>query len=106
MVTEEDDREFLEMRVARLESPLAHAEQPPSRTRHFVTNIEVVEAGADEVDAHANILVFQSRLERTEGFYVGKRQDRLRRVDSAWMIARRAVVLDQALLPRSISFLF
>lgn len=102
----EDDKAFLVMRVKRLDTELAHAEQPPSRTRHFVTNVEVVADEGDEVEVHSNVLVFQSRLERTESFFVGKRQDRLRRVNGRWQIARRRVILDQTLLPRSISIFF
>ena len=102
----EDDKSFLAMRVKRLESGLAHAEQPPSRTRHFVTNIEIVPDGDDEIEVHSNILVFQSRLERTEMFFVGKREDRLRKVDGSWLIARRKILLDQNLFPRSFSIFF
>jgi 3-phenylpropionate/cinnamic acid dioxygenase small subunit len=102
----EDDKRFLVTRVKRLETELAHAEQPPSRTRHFVNNVEIVERGENEIEVHSNILVFQSRLERTEMFFVGKREDRLRKVDGNWLIARRKVILDQTLLPRSISIFF
>jgi len=102
----EDDKAFLAMRVKRLETGLAHAEQPASRTRHFVTNVEIVSAEDGQVEVHSNVLVFQSRLERTESFFAGKRADVLRKVDGRWLIARRRVVLDQALLPRSISIFF
>ena len=35
----EEDRGSLELRVRRLETEYAWAEDPPSRTRHFVTNV-------------------------------------------------------------------
>jgi 3-phenylpropionate/cinnamic acid dioxygenase small subunit len=35
---------------------------------------------------------------REEDFYVGARRDVLRRVDGTWKIARRRMVLDQAVL--------
>ena len=36
----EEDRRYLEMRVARLETGMAWAEDPPSRTRHLIGNLE------------------------------------------------------------------
>src|SRR5499425_3333522 len=43
----EEDRRYLEMRVARLDSGMAWAEDPPSRTRHLVGNLvaEPLETG-------------------------------------------------------------
>ena len=35
----EEDKRYLEMRVARLDSGMAWAEDPPSRTRHLVGNL-------------------------------------------------------------------
>ena len=39
-----------------------------------------------------------SRAEAEEDFYVGTRRDVLRRVEGGWKIARRRMVLDQAVL--------
>src|SRR4051794_16327088 len=43
----EDDKRFLTMRVRRLETRLAHAEQPPSFTRHLVSNVLVDDATSE-----------------------------------------------------------
>ena len=103
----DDDKKFLTARVHRLtRTPLAHAEKPPSRTRHFVANVTVAERADAEIDVAANILVYQSRLERTESTFVGSRQDRLRRTPQGWRIARRKIVLDQTLVPRTLSIFF
>lgn len=102
----EDDKIFLEQRIERIESGLAHAENPPSRTRHFVSNVEVSSRDDGGLDVRSNILVYQSRLERTESTYVGRREDTLRPVDGGWKIARRMIALDQTLLPRTISIFF
>ncbi len=102
----DDDKEFLASRIERLRSSLAHAEQPPSRLRYFVSNVEIEELGEGEFDVRCNLLVYQSRLERTEVSYVGRREDRLLRVDQSWRIASRKVILDQTLVPRSISIFF
>jgi len=98
----------LEGRVARLETGMAWAEDPPSRTRHLITNIEV-EPGetAPELKVYSNFLIYRTRAESEQDFYVGARQDLLRRVDGAWKIAHRKVVLDQnVLLPKNVSVFF
>ena len=102
----DDDKEFLAARIERLRSSLAHAEQPPSRLRYFVSNVEIDELREGELDVRCNLLVYQSRLERTEVSYVGRREDRLRRIDRSWRIASRKIILDQTLVPRSISIFF
>jgi dibenzofuran dioxygenase beta subunit len=101
-----DDKPFLVQRVARLQSPLAHAERPPSRTRRFISNIEIVGEANGAIEVHSNLLLYQSRLERTESMFVGKREDTIRRKGDSFEIAARKVLLDQTLLPRSLSVLF
>jgi len=89
----------LTARVARLDTGMAWAEDPPSRTRHLITNIEVMpDAAGPEVTVHCNFIVYRSRGETEQDFYVGARADRLRRVDGAWKIASRRMVLDQNVL--------
>ena len=47
------------------------------------------------------------RAETEEDFYVGARQDLLRRVDDKWMIARRKLTLDQNVLTaKNVSIFF
>jgi 3-phenylpropionate/cinnamic acid dioxygenase small subunit len=95
----DEDLLTLTARVARLDTGMAWAEDPPSRTRHLITNIEV-EASAGEADltVHSNFIVYRSRGETEQDFYVGARTDRLRRVDGAWRIAERRMILDQNVL--------
>ena len=51
----DEDKDSLTRRIARLDTGMAWAEDPPSRTRHIITNIEV-EAGdtEDELRAYSN----------------------------------------------------
>jgi 3-phenylpropionate/cinnamic acid dioxygenase small subunit len=103
----EDDKKFLSARVARLDSSLAHAERPPSRVRYYISNVEIEPgSAAAELRVSCNLLVHQSRLEKTETFYVGGRTDLLRRVDGKLRICRREVILDHVLLPRTLSIFF
>jgi 3-phenylpropionate/cinnamic acid dioxygenase small subunit len=104
----DETKETLGRRIARLETGMAWAEDPPSRTRHLLSNIEV-EPGdmASELKVYANFLVYRSRSETEQDFYVGARQDVLRHVDGAWKIARRTIILDQTvLLAKNVSIFF
>ena len=95
----DENQETLARRVARLDTGMAWAEDPPSRTRHFVGNIEVTQGeSVSETTVYSNFIVYRSRAESEEDFYVGARQDTLRRVDGAWKIARRKLTLDQNVL--------
>jgi 3-phenylpropionate/cinnamic acid dioxygenase small subunit len=95
----DEDIRTLAARVARLDTGMAWAEDPPSRTRHLITNIEVASDASDaELTVHCNFIVYRSRGEIERDFYVGAREDRLCRVDGAWKIAKRRMVLDQNVL--------
>jgi len=104
----DENRETLVGRVACMDTGMAWAEDPPSRTRHLITNIEVEPGDSvSELKVHSYFLVYRSRAETEQEMYVGARQDVLRRVDGAWMIARRKVILDQTvMLAKNISIFF
>ena len=75
-LTEEDElaildetKETLAGRVARLETGMAWAEDPPSRTRHLITNIEVEPGDSEaEVKVYSNFIVYRSRGGDRAGF--------------------------------------
>jgi len=95
----DESKETLTARVARLGTGMAWAEDPPSRTRHMITNIEVERGGADtELTVYSNFIVYRSRGETEQDFYVGARQDLLRQVGNNWKIASRRLLLDQNVL--------
>ena len=103
----DETKETLSGRVARLETGMAWAEDPPSRTRHLITNIEVAGDAGAELTVHSNFMVYRSRAETEQDFYVGARQDLLRRVDGALRIARRKLTLDQNVLSaKNVSIFF
>jgi 3-phenylpropionate/cinnamic acid dioxygenase small subunit len=104
----DETKETLARRIARLDTGMAWAEDPPSRTRHLIANIEV-EAGESEseVKVYSNFIVYRNRGETEEDFYVGGRQDILRKVNGTWKIAGRKIVLDQnVLLTKNVSIFF
>jgi len=101
------DRAFLALIVQRLEASQTYAERPPSVTRHLIANVQVEDGDtADEARVRSCFAVFQTRPGRFEQTFYGERADRLRRVDGAWRIVHRSVILDHSPLPRAISILF
>jgi 3-phenylpropionate/cinnamic acid dioxygenase small subunit len=104
----DEDKVSLTGRVGRLDTGMAWAEDPPSRTRHFIANIETAPAGAEgEIEIRCNFIVYKNRSEAEQDFYVGARRDVLRRVDGEWRIASRRLVLDQnVMLAKNISTFF
>lgn len=100
----EEDKRYLEMRVARLDTGMAWAEEPPSRTRHLVGNLEARPLENGEVAARTAFLVYRSHLETDHQLLSGCREDVLRRVEGAWKIARRTIILDaNVLLDKNLS---
>ncbi|MFI1353062.1 3-phenylpropionate/cinnamic acid dioxygenase subunit beta [Streptomyces sp. NPDC020898] len=112
----DETKESLAWRIRRFDSGMAWAEDPPSRTRHLVTNVLVrhvdpadnPEFTADDLSVRSAFLVYRNRLEREENVFAGSRTDILRRVDDgALRVARRTVLLDQnILLAKNISTFF
>jgi 3-phenylpropionate/cinnamic acid dioxygenase small subunit len=100
----EEDKRYLAMRVARLDTGMAWAEDPPSRTRHLIGNLEVEPLESGEVRARTAFLVYRSHLETDHQLLSGSRDDVLRRVDGEWKVARRTIVLDaNVLLDKNLS---
>ncbi|MDP6496805.1 MAG: 3-phenylpropionate/cinnamic acid dioxygenase subunit beta [Dehalococcoidia bacterium] len=104
----EETKKTLEMRVARLGTGMAWAEDPPSRTRHIITNIEVEQGDtSDQLRAYSNFVMYRNRAERDEDFYVGSREDIMRREGGQLRISYRKIVMDQnVLLAKNISNFF
>ena len=90
----EEDKESMKMRIARLDTGMAWAEDPPSRTRHMTGNVQVEDLGNDEVRAKSAIMIWRTTGEIDQDWFVGRRDDVLRRVNGEWKIARRTIVLD------------
>jgi 3-phenylpropionate/cinnamic acid dioxygenase small subunit len=56
-----DDRQRMEERIFRLLETPAHAQMPPSRTQHDVTNVEVVSGDDGEANVRCNLTVHELR---------------------------------------------
>ena len=94
----DDDLATLTLRVKRLQVGRAWAEDPPSRTRRLLTNIRVVGGDTDELEVSLNFQLYRTRLASEEDSWIGRREDRLRRVDGRLKLARRHVFLEQTVI--------
>ena len=105
----DENRASLLMRVERVETGFAWAEEPPSRIRHLVTNVRVCPGARDgELAVRSYVMVYRSRWDRPQyDIMTAERHDVVRRVDGDWKLARRLVVLDNTTVPTlNLSFLF
>ena len=104
----DETKDSLRRRVARLDTGMAWAEDPPSRTRHMISNVEVEQGDREsEIKVYSNFLMYRTRGETEQDFYVGCREDILRNVDGQWKVAYRKIVLDQnVLLAKNVSNFF
>ena len=96
----DENRASLGLRVRRLGTDVAWAEDPPSFTRRFITNVKVRWGERiDELQVRSYLLLYRSRGDRgTYDLLSGERHDLLRLHGSAFRIARRRIVLDQTAL--------
>ena len=97
----DEDADALRLRVLQIGDPrLTRAENPPTLTRRFVSNLEVEAADPpNDYAAHSNLLVYRQRGTAPDGdFYAGRRRDLLRRDGGSLRIADRLVRLDHNVL--------
>lgn len=94
----DDNKMVLMGRVAKLKTGTAWSEDPPSRTRHIITNVRVLADRGDELDVTSNFLLYRTRLKSEEYTWIGSRDDVLRRTEAGLRIAKRTILLEQTVL--------
>lgn len=96
----EEDRQTLTVRLSRFRTNSAWAEDPPSRTRHFVTNVQVAPGrGAGELDVTSYLMFTRCRGSSPDvDILTGLRRDVWRADSDGWLLAERRVYLDQSVL--------
>ena len=103
----DDSKTLLAGRVEKLKTGRSWAEDPPSRTRHLITNVRVTADDGHELRVESNFHVYRTRLRSEEDSWIGSRRDVLRREDGALRIAGRTIFLEQTvLLSRNLSNFF
>jgi 3-phenylpropionate/cinnamic acid dioxygenase small subunit len=96
-----DDYRSMYLRVMRLmDTKSAWGEDPPSRCKRLVTNVRVYKTDKDnEYKVQSYLMVSRSRFDFDEfDFIPCERHDVIRRVDGGFKLARREIIIDQAVL--------
>jgi 3-phenylpropionate/cinnamic acid dioxygenase small subunit len=94
----DDDYELLEMRVKKLEAKSAWSEDPPSRSRHFVSNVRILDIEGNQITVDACFHVYRTRLNTDVDSWVGRRTDVLRRSGANFKLLKRHIFLDQTVI--------
>ena len=103
----DDTKQLLAGRIAKLKTGRSWAEDPPSRTRHLITNVRIVRDNGRELEVESNFHLYRTRLNSEESSWIGSRRDILRRVEGSFQIADRKIFLEQTvLLSRNLSNFF
>ena len=88
----------LDQRVRQIMTGIHWAEEPLSRIVHMVSNVVITDVSGDEVSLSCRFFAYRNRVETETDFFVGRRNDTLRKVDGEWKICRREVILAQSVL--------
>jgi 3-phenylpropionate/cinnamic acid dioxygenase small subunit len=96
----DEDKYSLGRRVARFATEHAWTEDPPSRMRHFVTNVRTFATESpDELVAESAVLLFRSRGDvRESALLSAGRRDVLRRAGGGLLLAQRTISVDESVL--------
>ena len=95
----DEDMYALRMRVQRLATDHAWTEDPPSRTRHFVTNVRTFRDDGDALRVESALLLFRSRGDTREASLISAgRTDVLRATAGGLRLARREITVDESVL--------
>lgn len=96
----DETRQTLEARVQRFQTDFAWSEDPPSRVRHFVSNVEVQNVDGDELQVSNFLLLHRAQGEEMDSVFLsGERADVLRRVDGDLKLAAREIYVDHTRIP-------
>jgi phthalate 3,4-dioxygenase beta subunit len=95
----DEDMYSLRKRVQRLATDHAWTEDPPSRTRHFVTNVRTFRRQPAELQVESAVLLFRSRGDTREPSLISAgRTDLLRETGDGLRLARREIKVDESVL--------
>jgi ethylbenzene dioxygenase beta subunit len=87
------------VRIARLASNLVWTEDPPTRHVYIIGNVEAFHtATKNETEVHSTFIQYRNRAEHDEATLYGRRRDILRFDGDKIQIARRLILLPQAVL--------
>lgn len=95
----DDDYEMLMVRTMRYHDVSAWAEDPPSRSRRFLSTIRVWRRADGDLDVVCSVLLIRhTNADKSSVTLSAERSDRLRQVDGGFQLVSRDVLLDQTTL--------
>ncbi len=96
----DENKYSLSRRVARFLTEHAWTEDPPSRVRHYVTNVRTFRTDdPEELVVDSALLLYRSRGDVREAATISAgREDLLRRNGDGWQLARRTILVDDSVL--------
>lgn len=96
----DENKYSLSRRVARFLTEHAWTEDPPSRLRHYVTNVRTFATDDPfELVVDTAVLLYRSRGDVREAAVISAgREDLLRRDGDGWQLARRTILVDDSVL--------
>jgi 3-phenylpropionate/cinnamic acid dioxygenase small subunit len=92
-----ESKSFLQMRFSRIGSDYAWSERPPAFTRHFVSNVRMVDGSDDAAgrwEVAANVLVVRARLPEEPVMSTAERRDVIVDDGGQLRLLKRSVYLD------------
>lgn len=87
-----DNRSRIGVRIRQLKTGRRHTQTPRSALARVVSNIEVAEVRANEVDVRANVVIYEDNL-RGETLWAARNDYRLRMIDDAFRLVRKKITL-------------
>ncbi|OBK18374.1 3-phenylpropionate/cinnamic acid dioxygenase subunit beta [Mycobacterium asiaticum] len=98
----DEDKYSLSQRVARMGTEHVWAEDPPSRLRHFITNVRTFESDEPgHLIVESAELLFRSRGDVNESALLSCGREDVLRWDGgtdSWKLARRSIFVDESVL--------
>jgi 3-phenylpropionate/cinnamic acid dioxygenase small subunit len=98
----EETKPMLKQRVDRILTGKAWAEEPPSRSRHLVTNVRVSKGeGEGEFVVKSNFMAYRSNGQRAQDYITGERTDVIVKApESEWgyLIKERRILFDMSII--------
>jgi 3-phenylpropionate/cinnamic acid dioxygenase small subunit len=87
-----DDFPKLRDRIARLASGVAHAQNPPSKTRRLISNVQIEESADGVAKVLSGFILYELRRSK-ERIFAGRYEHRMYFAEGRWKIAGKKAVL-------------
>ncbi len=94
----DENYDFLGKRVKKLGAGSAWSEDPPSRSRHFVSNIRITGMEGADIKVESCFCLYRTRLNTEVDHWTGRREEVLRPNGDSFLLARRHLFIDQTLI--------